>query len=145
DACGADAELIALTKRCLAAEAIDRPKDAQAVAEALTAYLDGVQQRLHAAEREQAVAVARAVEEHRRRKVQLALAVSVLALTTLGGLSTTYFLQQRAARAAAGQRVIDRVMTLRDQALDRPEEISRWQTALNAVAQADSSGDASFS
>jgi serine/threonine protein kinase len=29
DACGADAELIALTKICLAAEAIDRPKDAQ--------------------------------------------------------------------------------------------------------------------
>src|SRR6185295_12577543 len=41
DACGADAELIALTKGCLAAEAIDRPKDAQAVAEGLQAYLDG--------------------------------------------------------------------------------------------------------
>src|SRR5215468_5607296 len=46
DACGADNELIALTKKCLAAEAIDRPKDAQAVAEALTAYLDNVQERL---------------------------------------------------------------------------------------------------
>ena len=46
-------------------------------------------------------------------KVQLALAASVLALTTLGGLSTTYYLQQRQARAAAGQRVIDQVTTLR--------------------------------
>ena len=32
-------------------------------------------------------------------EVQLALAASVLAFTTLGGLSTTYFLQQRAERA----------------------------------------------
>ena len=42
------------------------------------------------------MAVAKAIEERRRRKVQLALAASVLALTTLGGLSTTYYLQQRA-------------------------------------------------
>ena len=32
-ACGADAELVALTRGCLSAEAVDRPKDAQAVAE----------------------------------------------------------------------------------------------------------------
>src|SRR5262249_21393946 len=42
DACGADGELIALAKRCLAAEAIDRPKDAREVADALSAHLDGV-------------------------------------------------------------------------------------------------------
>ena len=37
--------------------------------------------------------------------MQLALAASVLALTTLGGLSTTYYLQQRAERrSAAGGR-----------------------------------------
>ena len=78
DACGADAELIALTKACLAPEAIDRPKDAQAVADALTAYLDGVQERLQAAERERAVAEAREVEERKRRRVQLALAAAVL-------------------------------------------------------------------
>jgi eukaryotic-like serine/threonine-protein kinase len=43
DVCGADAELIDLTSSCLAPEASDRPKDAQAVAEALTVrvrYLD---------------------------------------------------------------------------------------------------------
>src|SRR5262249_52432053 len=37
DACGADAELVALTRACLSSEAIDRPKDAQAVADRLTA------------------------------------------------------------------------------------------------------------
>ena len=79
DGCGADDELIALTKRCLAAEASDRPKDAQDVVDGLTWYLDGVQERLQRAERERAVALAREVEERKRRKVQLALAASVLA------------------------------------------------------------------
>src|SRR5205807_9731969 len=37
DACGADAELLALTHACLAPEASDRPKDARAVADALMA------------------------------------------------------------------------------------------------------------
>jgi serine/threonine-protein kinase len=149
DTCGADAELIALTKTCLAAEAIDRPKDAQAVVDGLTAYLNGVQERAQAAERERAVAVARAIEERRRRRVQLALAASVLALTTLGGLSTTYYLQQRATRAqqrleqaAAVDRVVGQVVTLRDQALAQPEDVSRWQVALAAVEQSEVDDDA---
>ena len=134
-------ELIALTKECLAAEASDRPKDAQEVADGLSAYLDGVQERVQVAERERAVAEARAIEERRRRRVQLALAASLLALTTLGGLGTTYYLQQRAARAAAGQRVIDQVTTLHKQAIEHPEEIGRWEIALAAVEQADPAGD----
>ena len=96
------------------------------VAERMTAYLAGVQERLQAAERERAVAEARAVEERRRRKVQLALAASVLALTTLGGLSTTYYLQQRAERAGRssgprrGSRSSSQADTLRDQASAQP-------------------------
>ena len=67
DGCCADAELIALTRKCLSPEAIDRPKDAQAVADGLSDYLAGVQERLQEAERERAVAEAKAVEERRRR------------------------------------------------------------------------------
>jgi eukaryotic-like serine/threonine-protein kinase len=142
DVCGAEPELIALVKDCLAVEPEDRPRDAKVVSERITAYQAGVQERVQAAERERAVAVARAIEERRRRKVQLALAASVLALTTLGGLSTTYYIQQRAARAAAGQRVIDQVTTLQEQAIDHPEEIQRWEVALAAVEQANPAGDA---
>ena len=148
DGCGAEAELIALAKDCLAVEPEDRPRDANVVSERITAYLAGVQERVQAAERERAVAVARAVEERRRRKVQLALAASVLAFTTLGGLSTTYYLQQRAKQArqrmeqaAATDRVVGQAVTLRDQALDQPEEISRWQVALAAIHQAEAAGD----
>ncbi len=96
---------------------------------------------MQAAERERAVAVAKAIEERRRRKVQLALAASVLALTTLGGLSMTYYVQERAAQAAAGHRVIDQVTTLQGQALDHPEDFQRWEIALAAVKQADPAGD----
>ena len=62
DACGADAELIALAADCLAREAEDRPRHAGAVAERVTAYLGGVQERLRAAEIARAAEAARAEE-----------------------------------------------------------------------------------
>src|SRR5256714_11618534 len=65
DACGADEELIVLAKKCLCPEAIDRPRDAQAVPDGLSAYLNGVQERLQTAERARAVAVVRAGEERK--------------------------------------------------------------------------------
>ncbi len=66
DGCGADHELIALTKRCLAAEAIDRPKDAQEVADGLSAYLaQRARASCNSAERERAVAEAKAIEEQK--------------------------------------------------------------------------------
>ncbi len=149
DGCGAESELIALAKDCLAVEPEDRPRDARLVADRITAYLAGVQARVQAAERERAVAVARAIEERRRRQVQLALAASVLAFLTLGGLSTTYYLQQRAERArlrveqaAAVDRVVGRAVTLRDQARANPADLSRWEVALAAVEQAEAGGNA---
>jgi serine/threonine-protein kinase len=86
DASGADADLIGLDRDCLARKREDRPRNASAVAERVTAYLAGVQQRLHASERERAVAKARAVEERRKRRWQLGLAASIAASLLLGGL-----------------------------------------------------------
>jgi eukaryotic-like serine/threonine-protein kinase len=84
DRCEADQELIELTKRCLAPQASDRPADARAVADGLSAHLNSVQERLQAAERERAVAMVREAEQRKRRRVQLALAGTV-ALLLLGG------------------------------------------------------------
>ena len=56
DRCGADAELIALAKRCLAAEPGDRPRDGGAVAAAVTRYGHSVAERLRQAERQRAAA-----------------------------------------------------------------------------------------
>jgi tetratricopeptide (TPR) repeat protein len=83
--CEAHPELIALTKRCLSPAAADRPRDAQQVADGLSQYLNGVQERLQAAERERAVSVVRAGEERKRRKVQLALAAALVGLLVGGG------------------------------------------------------------
>jgi eukaryotic-like serine/threonine-protein kinase len=67
DACGADAELIALAKDCLAREPEDRPRDAGSVTERVTAYLAGVQEKLRGAEVARATEQARAEEEAKRR------------------------------------------------------------------------------
>ena len=93
---------------------------------------------MQAAERERAVAVARAIEERRRRKLQVGLAASLLALTTTGGLGTTYYLQQRQARAAAAEQVLTRASLLRDQAREHADDPARWRIALAAIDQAES-------
>ena len=46
DACGADPELVALCKRCLAADRESRPRDAGEVAEAMTAHLAAAEERI---------------------------------------------------------------------------------------------------
>ncbi len=80
DACGADAELISLAKDCLAAEPAARPTDAGAVAQRINVYLESVQQRLKAAEIQQAADRTRAVEESKRRRVLVALVACALLL-----------------------------------------------------------------
>jgi serine/threonine-protein kinase len=106
DACGADAELVALTKACLSPEAVDRPKDARGVADGLTAYLDGVQARLHQAELAEAEAKAKAVEEAKRRRLTLALAATVLLALTLGGGGWLWVKNERDARSAQTAREV---------------------------------------
>ncbi len=133
DGCGAEPELITLSKDCLAAEAEDRPRDAKVVSERITAYLTGVQDRVNAAERERAVAVAKAIEERRRRKVQVALAASVLALATVVGLAGTAYLHQRQARAAQVELALSETTLLHNQALEEPEDLIRWQAAREAI------------
>jgi tetratricopeptide (TPR) repeat protein/tRNA A-37 threonylcarbamoyl transferase component Bud32 len=71
-ACGAAAELVALAKNCLDPVKEHRPRDAGAVAAAVTAYLESVQQKLRQAELERTAAQARAQEERKRREVEQA-------------------------------------------------------------------------
>ncbi len=66
DACGAQADLIALARRCLAPVPGDRPKDAYLVAQEISKALAAAEERARAAEREAAEARAKAEEEHAR-------------------------------------------------------------------------------
>jgi hypothetical protein len=83
DRCGAEAELIDLAKRCLAAAPESRPADGGQVAAAVTGYLNSAAERLRQAELAQAAAQVKAAEERKRRKFTLALACSVAVLVTV--------------------------------------------------------------
>ncbi|MBS0262393.1 MAG: protein kinase, partial [Planctomycetes bacterium] len=70
DDCGADTELIALTKHCLALEPHDRPRDAGVLAGRITGYLESVETKLRETELERAAQTARAESEGRRLEQQ---------------------------------------------------------------------------
>jgi serine/threonine protein kinase len=115
EASGADSELVELASACLAAKKEDRPRDAGAVAQRVSAYLAGVQQRLHAAELERAAAQARAEEsakkaalERRARRWLLGLSAAVLLVLLAGIAGTTWGLigAKKARDAEAQQRQI---------------------------------------
>lgn len=144
DVCGADPELIALARACLAARPDDRPRDAKAVAHAMGAYLEGVQERLRASELATVEAQARAEEagkrakvERDRRRLTAALAASVLAITIGGGLAIGYVFQQRQAQQAEQTRALAGLDNLRARIASDPADAVRWREALTAIEEAE--------
>jgi serine/threonine-protein kinase len=154
DTCGADTELTGLVRECLACEPEDRPRNAGAVSQRLTAYLAGVQERLRTAELARVEAQARAeeeakrriladalvrkaeahaVEETRRRRLQVGLAASVLALTSVGGVAVAAYVHQQQARAAQVELALNEATLLHDQGQKAPEDLNRWQAAGEAI------------
>jgi serine/threonine-protein kinase len=133
DGCGADAELVALAKRCLAAQAADRPRDGGAVAQAVTAYQRSVQERLRQAELGRARAQVQAAEERKRRRLTLALAAAVL-LALLGVGVGAYWRQRQPARAdlAVGGGLAQAEL-LAAQARAAPLQAERYRQAVEAA------------
>src|SRR5207244_4220432 len=99
DRSGCDPELVDLARRCLAGDPKERPANGQAVAEAMTAYLAGVQERLRRAQ----LASARAVETRKRRRVLTVL----LSLMAIGSVGAALWLrgERDSAREAEGRAV----------------------------------------
>jgi tetratricopeptide (TPR) repeat protein/serine/threonine protein kinase len=137
DGCGADAELVALCRGCLSPSPADRPNDGQAVADALTAYLDGVQERLQSAQRERAVAVTREAEQRKRRNVQLVLTV-VVVVALLGGGAVAWWRHEGRVRNAGA------VAVLLDQCKEAlgAGDAHRAQVALDAARKRSAEGGA---
>jgi tetratricopeptide (TPR) repeat protein len=132
DACGADAKLIALAKRCLAPAVADRLPDAGAVADAVECYQTGIQERLRRAEVERARAEVKSAEERKRRKLTLGLAAAVLGLLLLVGVAAWWLDGQRRERQRQTEQArkdileaLAQVESLRDQ--------SRWKDARGAL------------
>jgi serine/threonine-protein kinase len=131
DSCGADPELIGLAKDCLAREREDRPPDAGAVSARMTAYLAGVQARLHQAELAHAAEVARteearataaqerkareeaqarAVAERRTRRLTGVLAATVVLALAAGGGGWVWVQNERGARHARVAREVNEAL-----------------------------------
>ncbi len=131
DQCGADAKLVELCRACLSAERERRPRDAGAVAATVAGYLVGVEERARQAERERAAGEARAAEQRKRRRVQFALAATVLVLLGLVGFGLRWqeHVEATAAaeRAARDSRVTAGVSEALREARERVEEA--WNLA----------------
>jgi tetratricopeptide (TPR) repeat protein len=105
--CGADAELVALCRACLAPDPRERPRDGGAVAARVAAYQAAVQQRLRQAELDRTAAQARAAEskataavERKARRRTRGLATAVLALVVVGAGGGLWVQHQAAERQA---------------------------------------------
>ena len=127
----------------MAARPSDRPRDAGAVARRVTAYTIGVQERLRTAELGAGRGTARAVEERKRRKLQVGLAAAVLAFLTLGGGGYVWEVRQRAERAektrARRRQRPDPAARLRGEAQAAPTgDSAKWVEALAAMREAES-------
>lgn len=133
EASGADPELIALTRRCLAPRRDERLRDASVVVDELNAHLDSIQTRLREAELMAVEAETKAAEERKRRKLYFALAVAVCALLLVGGAT---WLTRALGRGPRPALAVDRELRQDlDEALD---EAARWQeqAASNSDSQA---------
>lgn len=144
DGCGAEAEVVALAKSCLASAPRDRPRDAGVVAAGLTAHLAGVQERLRAAELARARAESRAAWERKRRLLVAGLAASILALATLGGGGVLWLSWQRAARLEAADREatasLGAASLLLGRARSAPDgQLAPWAEATQASRRAEAS------
>jgi serine/threonine-protein kinase len=142
DACGADGELVALARSCLAAAAKDRPRDAGVVLVGLTAYLAGVERRLRSAELAQAQAEAHAAGERKRRLLTLGLAASVLGSVLLGWGGWAWVAHERAGRAARTAAEVNKALgeaaDWRGRARAAPAgDLAPWDKAVDAAKRAE--------
>jgi tetratricopeptide (TPR) repeat protein len=140
-ACAADQELVDIARRCLAADASDRPHDAGVVALAITEYRASVAERLHEAELERAAAEAKAEGERKSRRLTLALAAATLAFLLLGVGAWFWLDRERAQKRELFARGIEEQLRqaerLREKGKTAPiGELSPWTEALAHVRAA---------
>ena len=141
DSSGAEAELLAIARSCLSAEPFDRPRHAGAVANAVKGYLEGVQERLQAAELARVEATARAKGERTRRRFTAALAATTLLATAIGAGWWATFRMEFDARVAktdsdvGGALVVARMFLAQAERVG-PDNLEAWVRALDSADRA---------
>jgi hypothetical protein len=89
-ACGAEPELVALCRRCLAFEPADRPVDAGAVATEVARLRAAAVDRARQAELDRATAAVRTAEATKRRRMRFALVASILLFIALAWVAGSW-------------------------------------------------------
>ncbi len=146
EVCGADPELLKLTKQCLMPAAAARPANAGVVAERVHHYIVSVEERAQAARVESAAALMRVEQERKARRLTAALAVAVVAILLVAGASWAFVQSERTAReheqAAREREVAERNAKLSTEVGDALAEASvhegggRWDEALLSAERA---------
>ena len=98
DSCGAEPELVALCKRCLAREQADRPADGGAVAAEVARIRQAAEERARQTELERQRALVREAEQAKRRRLAIVAASSLVAVL-LAGLAVSLWQMNRAMDA----------------------------------------------
>lgn len=108
DACGAEPDLIALAKRCLAVDPRQRPADGQAVAREVAQLRVATEARARLAEAERTKALVHAEElQHRRRLLWV-----VIAVLLMGMAGTTWGLIHASAKEKEAREKADETSTV---------------------------------
>jgi tetratricopeptide (TPR) repeat protein len=128
DGCGANPEVIALCKRCLAFEPADRPADGREVGRAVVDLRRAADERAHQAERDRLAAEVQVGEQRKRRRVIQWAASAVAAVLLVGVVGTGWGL----IRAEERRREAESALDAKEEARAAEEEAKK--DALNAQA-----------
>ncbi len=127
DRCGADPELIALGKRCLARDPADRPATGDAVAKAVADLRRAADDRAKRAEVERAADGVRAAEQSRRRKLVRRATAAVVAVLAAGVAVSLW------QAAVAKREAFDAETARQAEAGERARAAARLDKAVEAV------------
>ena len=134
--CAADAELVELARGCLSALAADRPPDAHAVSDRVTAHFISVPEKLRQAE------LARVAEQARSRLAIVAGAAAIVLVASAGG-GLWWAQAQQAKRMARTTQSVNEALAEAAQFAGEAEaggergDASRWTQAVSAAKQAE--------
>lgn len=128
DSTGAEPELVALCKKCLAFDPADRPVDAGAVVAAVAGLRAAADERARRAELQRAQSQIKFAEERKRRRITAALASALLALVVVGGLAMALWWYERSTAIREAEAALVEAASHRD--------AGRWSDARVALERA---------
>ena len=140
ETCGADEDLVSLTKNCLEMEPLDRPRHAGVLAERVTSYLESVETKLRETELARVAETARAEAETRRvqqqqqsaRKLKkLVAGAAVVAM--IAGLACIAALMARHESSKLAQIAATEAENARHNAEEARKNETRAESALSQV------------